>query len=114
MISNLENNKCDVIENQWKCKLPYNIKAIFASVENREFVEGKTFIRALSLDEIANSSNELLINFQKLGLVPLLDLCDNDYVVYHIKENCWYKFNIVDEILFDRQQRIIDYFHLED
>lgn len=56
--------------------------------------------RLLSHEEILRAKEELHVDFCSMGMIPLIDCCDNDFIVFHLKTGKWSKFNIVDESIF--------------
>ena len=62
--------------------------------------------RALSFQEIANPKEQMKYDFVSKGLIPLIDAYDNTYVVYMISEKKWAKYNIVDQVLFKKREKL--------
>lgn len=65
---------------------------------------------AIKLDNslILNADEELQVDFNKYGLIPVFDAYDNDYICYQIKNAKWSMFNIVDEIAFKKDSTLQD------
>ena len=55
--------------------------------------------RLLSEDEILNYNDELKIAIQ--NIIPLIDFCDNDFLVYEELEKKFKMFNIIDELFYE-------------
>ena len=62
--------------------------------------------RLLSLEEILNSNEDLQVDFTSLGLIPIFDIFDNDYICYQVKNGSWCIFNIVDEVSFKKDSTL--------
>lgn len=62
--------------------------------------------RLLSLEEILNSDEDLQVDFTSLGLIPIFDIFDNDYICYQVKNGSWCIFNIVDEVSFKKDSTL--------
>ena len=45
-------------------------------------------------------------DFVSKGLIPLIDAYENTYVVYMISEKKWAKYNIVDQVLFKKREKL--------
>ena len=67
-------------------------------------------MRLLSKDEILNYQEEL--NIKMDNIIPLIDLYDNNFLIYNINENVFEKMNIVDETIFDKTNTIENYLKL--
>lgn len=74
------------------------VKKILSYKFEDYFLESEDFLRALSLDEIINAKENFQVDFPKKQVIPLFDLCDNDFIVYHVNENKWSIMNITDSI----------------
>ena len=65
--------------------------------------------RLLSKQEILNYKVELQTN---LDIVPLIDLYDNNYLIYNIAENQFQLLDISDDTIWKNVSSIIDYINL--
>jgi hypothetical protein len=65
------------------------------------FAQGASFLRRLSHKDILSAQEDLGVQFSKLGLIPLFDKGDNDYVVYDFRNKRWKLFNIADNTAFN-------------
>lgn len=63
-------------------------------------------VRILSYEEIIDAEKDLHIEFARKGIIPIADCGENDFIVYHFKDNIWSKFNIVDESVFKKKKSI--------
>lgn len=67
-------------------------------------------MRLVSWGEILNYMNEL--NIEKTDIIPLIDLYDNDFVIYDIKTDDFKCINIVDEFIYELPKPIESYLEL--
>ena len=65
--------------------------------------------RLLSKHEILNYKVELKMD---LDIIPLIDLYDNNYLIYNIQENKFQLFDISEEIIWKNVRSIISYINL--
>ena len=75
-----------------------------ASITLKEFKPQDT--RILDLDEILDPQKYIRTNFEEKGLMPFIDVFDNDFICYDLLEECWCKYNIVEEVKFSRTKNI--------
>ena len=66
--------------------------------------------RTLSLAEVLDAQADLHVDFKALGLVPVVDCGENDFIVYHAGDGSWSKYNIVDETIFKKKPQLKDLF----
>ncbi len=69
----------------------------------------KTEKRLLSLDEILNYKNELKCN---LDIIPLIDECDNDFLVYNLKEKQFQMLDISSDNFWKNVENMDEYLDL--
>lgn len=100
-------NKLKLLE---KIEIKYNIPGMTALLNNVLTNQEKTYqnARLLSLEEILNADEDLQVDFVQYGLIPVFDVYDNDFICYQTKDGNWCKFNIVDEIRFQKDSRLED------
>ena len=67
-------------------------------------------MRLLSKDEINNYKMELGIDID--NIVPLIDLFDNNFLIYNKVKNTFEKLNIVDETIYEREETIEKYLNI--
>lgn len=67
-------------------------------------------MRLLSKEEIINYKKEL--NIEMDNIIPLIDLYDNNFLIYNINENVFEKLNIVDKTIFGKINSIEEYLKL--
>ncbi len=63
-------------------------------------------LRVISKKEIANFKEKYHCKIE--GLIPLIDISNNDFIVYISSKNTFGIYNIVDEILFEEDIDITD------
>ena len=93
--------KVSKIEKLYGFKLPAQAKSILSTNEEAEFFDDGT--RILSYQEVVDAEHDLHVDFNALGIIPIADCGDNDFIVFNSKENIWSKFNIVDETEFKKK-----------
>lgn len=86
--------------------IPETIERIVSCNETTIFLDK---IRILSYDEILDATTELHVDFVAKKLVPIADCGDNDFVVYHLKDKVWSKYNIIEDCSFKRKEKFEDY-----
>ena len=106
----LKDDFIEVLEKNYNSVLPDVVKQIVSLSEDTVHYDDFSLIRGLSHDEIIDASTDMSVDFISKQLLPLFDLGDNDYIVYNVVEKTWYKFNIVDEIVFSKADDISEYF----
>lgn len=104
----IDNNIVNRVEVIYDCALPIVVKQMISYSKESVFFDNG--FRILSLAEILNAQADLHVDFRALKLVPIIDCGDNDFIVYHISDNSWSKFNIVDEIIFKKRRLLTDLF----
>lgn len=75
-----------------------------------EFFDSDDICRLMSVDEVANASGDLGVDFVSAGLVPVLDVGDNCFVCFDLAMNGWLKYNIVDATGYCRKRSLSDMF----
>ena len=87
-----------VVEKHYGVNLEDDVRRV-CSLNPPPFWEGREVCRVLSLPEIVHAESELHVAFGSLGLVPILDRGDNNFVVYNVRIHQWAMFNIIDEVM---------------
>jgi len=72
------------------------LKALYNILDSQNKQDNNA--RLLSLEEILDCNEDLQVDFSSVGLVPIFDIYDNDYICYQTKNGKWCVFNIVDSI----------------
>lgn len=80
------------------------VKKILSHADKTTFLDDNW--RVLAYDEIQQADDDLHVNFRDRKLLPLIDSGDNNFIVYHLAEDIWSKFNIVDETIFRGTHKI--------
>lgn len=75
------------------------------------FFDDDNFYRLLSLQEILDAETDMNVSFKKIGVLPLVDCGDNDYLSYDFRDYTWCKFNIVEEFKYSSKKSLLDFFN---
>jgi hypothetical protein len=68
---------------------------------NPEYGDGTHFQRRLGHKDILSAEKDMNVPFSKLGLLPVFDKGDNNFVVYDFRNKKWKMFNIADGTQFN-------------
>lgn len=66
--------------------------------------------RTLSIREVLNAEENLRTPFKTEGIIPIVEMGDNDYTVYCFKDMTWRMYNILDKSLFMESKEFKDLF----
>ncbi len=80
-------------------EIPAPVLALCIAEPCGAFLDGP-FCRKMDVDEIRESKDFWQVDFPAIGLLPIFDCGDNDFIAYRFSDDKWVKFNIVDEIVF--------------
>lgn len=94
------------VETVYGHTLPIVIKQILSFSKESVFFDDE--YRTLSLAEILDAQADLHVDFKSLGLIPLIDCGENDFIVYCINDDSWSKYNIIDELAFKKRTSLED------
>ena len=97
----IDNEKVDKIQKIYGAKMPEIIQKIISGALETIFLDND--YRILSVEEIEDAKEDLHVDFKIKGIIPVVDCGENDFIVYHFKEDYWSKFNIIDEVEFGRK-----------
>lgn len=100
----IDSEKVEEIQKIYNTKLPESVKKIISGVAETIFLNND--YRVLSIEEIKDAEKDLYVAFKIKGIVPIMDCGENDFIVYHFKENYWSKFNIIDEVEFGKKETL--------
>lgn len=100
----IDAKKVEEIEAIYHAKLPELIKKMVSNADESIFFDDDD--RILSYKEIADAQVDLHVNFKSMGMIPLADCGENDFIVYHFADGSWSKFNIVDETVFKKRNAL--------
>jgi len=87
------------------------LKALYNILDSQNKQDNNA--RLLSLEEILDCNEDLQVDFSSVGLVPIFDIYDNDYICYQTKNGKWCVFNIVDSISFKNDSTLQDLLKLK-
>ena len=99
----------EAVECLYRVKLSDELKRIISLHNEVTFYNDRDILRGLSNVETLNATENLEVDFVGKSILPLFDIGDNDFIVFDFSEDCWYLFNIVDEIKFKKATSILDY-----
>ncbi len=91
------------IEGAYNITLPEQARRMVSLSDAPQFTEDW---RTVSFEELLNSTEYLKYGFVDKGLLPVVDVSDNDYIVFNSKSEMWEKYNIIDELSFDEAEDI--------
>ena len=92
------------IQKKYGNALPEIAKKIVSYSKETVFLENET--RILSSAEIIQAEDDLHVDFPELGMLPLADCGENNFIVYHFADNSWSKFNLNDESVFKKRNAL--------
>lgn len=97
-------DKVGEVRQIYGCELPEIVQRIVSDCEKTIFLDDD--MRILSFAEIMEAEQDLHVNFKEKGIIPLIDCGENDFIVYHLKNRIWSKFNIIDETVFKKKNEL--------
>jgi putative inositol monophosphatase len=100
----INSDKVEKVTKLYGAEMPDIIQRILSSAEEAVFFDDG--VRILSYDEIVDAEKDLHIEFARKGIIPIADCGENDFIVYHFRDDIWSKFNIVDESVFKKKKSI--------
>ena len=90
--------------------MPEDVTKALSYNAQGEFFDSDDICRLMSVDEVANASKELGVDFVAAGLVPVLYIGDNCFVCFDLATNTWLKYNIIDATGYCRKQSLEEMF----
>jgi len=102
----IDSTKVKEIEDIYGISLPEIIQKIVSNNDETIFFDDD--VRILSFAEIVDAKRDLHVDFKAKGIIPVVDCGENDFIVYHLKDHIWSKFNIIDEIAFKKKNDLSD------
>lgn len=105
-----DKEKVKKIEDLYNMKLNGEILYLVSNLGEEKFFDEEEFIKLLSFQEIMDASDDMNVDFISISVLPVFDVGDNDYISFSFNDNCWCKFNIVDELVFSKKKNISDFF----
>jgi hypothetical protein len=97
------------VEEKYGIKLLPEFRKLLSISRDTTTLEDKSIFRILSLAEILDASDDMAVDFVSRGLVPVIDVGDNDYITFDFRNQTWCLFNIVDEIAFGAKDSVEDF-----
>lgn len=102
----IDSEKVEKIQKIYKTKLPTIMEEIISRAAETVFLNNDC--RMLSVEEIEDAEEDLHVDFKEKCIIPVADCGENDFVVYHFRDDYWSKFNIIEEIEFDKSDDLKD------
>ena len=96
------------IENEYAVLLPMEVKMLLKDYEGQfiQVGDGEHY-RILDKAEILNTERHLGLDCLKMGVIPLIDCKDNNFLVYNAGNNVFEMMNIVDGMPFNRYPTLV-------
>ena len=104
----IDENAIKRVEEVYGHALPTEVKQMILISKRSIFFDDEW--RTLSPEEVIDAPNDLHVDFRKLGIVPLIDCGENDFIVYHMSDQSWSKYNIADGTIFKKRPQLSDLF----
>ena len=86
------------IEKKYETVIPHDVKQIISYAPNGDFIGDW---RILSSRAIIAADDELGYDFKTAELLPIFDVMDGDFIVYHLNSGSWSMFNPFDNTIFN-------------
>ena len=64
------------------------------------FFDGDVFAHLLDSGTVLFAAELYTEEFEKQSLVPLIDICDGDFICFDMKDNCWKAYSVIDNVTF--------------
>lgn len=96
------------IEEKYATLLPMEVKMLIKEYEG-QFIrvgDGEHY-RVLERDEMLDTERHLGLDCVKMGMVPLIDCKDNQFLVYNAGKHVFEMINIVDGMPFNRYPTLV-------
>jgi hypothetical protein len=107
--ASIDQTSVSKVEGKYGAKLSPEARKLLSVSRNTTVLEDKSIFRILSLAEILDASDDMAVDFVSQGLIPVIDVGDNDYITFDFRNQTWRMFNIVDEIAFDAKDSVVDF-----
>ncbi len=98
----IKDEKVNAIEQKYDRKLPEELKRIVSFMSETLFLDKGG--RIISFNELVNAEDIFQVDVVGLGIVPVADIGDNDFIVFLLEKSEWARFNIVDECIFGEKK----------
>lgn len=102
----IDSSKVSKLEKNYETSFSDVVKKIISNADETIFFDEA--FRVLSFDEVEDAEKDLHVDFKNKGIIPLLDCGENDFIVYHFKDDIWSKFNIIDETVFKKKKSLAE------
>jgi len=98
--------KVEDMQKEYGTEFSQEMKSIISQSIEPLFFEDNS--RMLSYGEIFSADIEYDNNFKELGIVPLIECFDNDFIVYNIRTGMYEMYNIIEKIAFNENKTLKD------
>ena len=102
----IDAEKVGKIAHAYHVELNDDVSKIISCADKENFFDEDR--RALSYKEILNPVKRMGIDFVSKGLIPLVDIYDNTYVVYIITEKKYALYSATDDLTFKKRKKFAE------
>lgn len=111
LFSSVNLKKISEIEKVYAVDLNKAAALVFSQLSDESvMLKDCEYARLLTYDEVIDAPVDMCVDFAAIKVIPFIDFGDNDYLAYDVAADAWCRFNIVDEIRFDRRKHVTDFF----
>lgn len=89
-------------------RIPDLLQRIVSHSDEPHFFDDGSHV--LSLAEMLGTEETLGVSFSDKHLVPVVDCCDGDYIVYDYDKDVWAIYNIIDDVSFKHKRTLGELF----
>ena len=104
----IQDSIVDRIEKVYSKNLPELLQRIVSHTDKPFFFDDGTHI--LSYTEVLKAEEELGVAFPEKYIIPVVDCCDGNYIVYDYQNKVWAIYNIIDDIIFNQGNTLYELF----
>lgn len=94
----------EAVSNAYSRRLPKLLQRIVSHSDNPCFFGDGSHV--LSLAEMLGVEETLGVSFADKHLIPVVDCCDGDYIVFDYDKGVWAIYNIVDDVTFKQRETL--------
>ena len=102
----INETRVNEINRIYKTKIEGQVAKLISYADMVDFFDEER--RALGYKEIIDATKDMKIDFDEMGIIPLIDAYDNTFIVYLVYEKQWAKFNIMDKAIFKKKSTLED------
>lgn len=97
--------RVEAVANAYHKRLPELLQRIISRSDEPYYFDDGSHV--LSLDEMLSIEETLGVSFSDKHLIPVVDCCDGDYIVYDYGRGVWAIYNIVDDVSFKQGNSLV-------